>query len=970
MGKIKVLQINVDRRGAAQDLSLQTAASLRVDIILVSEPNRSALKRSTWYGDLQGNACIIRKNPGLRINDWGRGAGYVWVKTGNVYIYSVYISPNCSIESYQSFLQDLQESMSQQGDLVMIGGDFNAKSPLWGSPREDARGKILAEWMCSINLIVANVGEVPTFERGNSTSHIDVTMTTELFSNSINEWRVLDEESLSLHRYISFEVLSEGGGRKRVWSKRGLLKDRFAESIKKNRVLTARGMDLERYMRELGKEHDRARSKFRTDYHGNGVYWWTEQIEEQRRRTLRARRAMSRIRGNNNSLEEARERYRSERKTTKKMIEKEKARCWDKLCTELENDIWGEGYKIIKNSLKPKEPRVDMPNSKKIAIAEVLFPEHSRIEWEQSLVATEIEELTIGELGKAAERLKPGKAPGPDGVTPEAVKILVRENGEAVRDLLNRLLKECSFPVSWKEARLILIPKPGRDVADENGYRPICLLDTMAKLYEAIIVGRLEANIKRSAPLSDRQFGFRKGKSAIGAVQEVIKIIKQAGENKWRALILLDVKNAFNTANWKCIVNNLKRGGVSSSLVRVICDYLSNRSLKISGDYTKEINIGVPQGSVLGPTLWNILYDGVLGLDMPRDTALIAYADDLAAVVVDDSERGLVQKSNEVMARINAWMKEQGLTLAPQKTEVVVFCGMRRRREGGFNLEGVEIEAKATAKYLGITVDRHLAFGYHIENVCVKAERVASALSRLLPNIKGPNSSKRRVIASAIESILLYGAPVWVKGLSMTKYKQRMGSVQRKMALRVASAYRTVSSTAVLAIAGMVPIHLAALERKRVYESEGDKDASKIRERERTIGIWQVEYESSGNGEWTRRLIKNIGAWIRRSHGCVNYFLTQFLTGHGSFGAYLKKIKKKQNDECIFCEAQDTPEHAVFECPRSETARTMAEREVGASLTPDNVVELSLRNKRSWKCIMGMVEGIIKMREEGMRSME
>lgn len=250
----------------------------------------------------------------------------------------------------------------------MISGDFNTKSPLWGSPREDTKGKMLAEWVCSKNLVVANVGEAPTFERGNSRSHIDVTMTTELISNSIHDCIVLEEETLSLHRYIFFEVFSDGGGRNRVWSKKGLLKYRFAEAVKNNLYLTARGMNLESYMRELGKEHDRARSRFRTDCHGNGVYWWTEQIEEQGRKTLMARRAMTKIRGSNNSFEKVRERYRSERKIMKKMIVKEKARCWDELCVDLENDIWGESYKIITNSLKPKLPRVDMLSSKKIVM--------------------------------------------------------------------------------------------------------------------------------------------------------------------------------------------------------------------------------------------------------------------------------------------------------------------------------------------------------------------------------------------------------------------------------------------------------------------------------------------------------------------------------------------------------------------------------------------------------------------------
>lgn len=87
-----------------------------------------------------------------------------------------------------------------------MGGDFNAKSPLWGSPIEDRRGSILAEWMARMNLMVMNVGNKPTFQRDASQSIIDITIAKERAGRLVSGWRVLEEETLSLHNYIRYDV--------------------------------------------------------------------------------------------------------------------------------------------------------------------------------------------------------------------------------------------------------------------------------------------------------------------------------------------------------------------------------------------------------------------------------------------------------------------------------------------------------------------------------------------------------------------------------------------------------------------------------------------------------------------------------------------------------------------------------------------------------------------------------------------
>lgn len=125
-----------------------------------------------------------------------------------------------------------------------------------------------------------------------------------------------------------------------------------------------------------------------------------------------------------------------------------------------------------------------------------------------------MEEVTPQEVTAAAERMKTGKAAGEDGVTPEAMKLVVRENVATVAKLMNGLIRRGVFPQEWKIARLVLIPKSG----NANAYRPIFLLNTMAKLFEAVILYRLEIELQATGELNSMQFGFRKGRSSVGAI--------------------------------------------------------------------------------------------------------------------------------------------------------------------------------------------------------------------------------------------------------------------------------------------------------------------------------------------------------------------------------------------------------------------------------------------------------------------
>jgi len=142
---------------------------------------------------------------------------------------------------------------------------------------------------------------------------------------------------------------------------------------------------------------------------------------------------------------------------------------------------------------------------------------------------------------------------------------------------------------------------------------------------------------------------------------------------------------------------------------------------------------------------------------------------------------------------------------------------------------------------------------------------------------------------------MLYGAPCWEPYMVDSAWR-RLEVLWRRIGLKTTCAYNSVSHSAVAVVAAMPPLRLKAKERTDMYNL-GDKE----NRREDMMRKWQDLWESSTTGRWTFKLIPYIQKWVERTHGDVNFQLTQVLTGHGSFGSYLQRIKRRVGDECQLC---------------------------------------------------------------------
>lgn len=262
-------------------------------------------------------------------------------------------------------------------------------------------------------------------------------------------------------------------------------------------------------------------------------------------------------------------------------------------------------------------------------------------------------------------------------------------------------------------------------------------------------------------------------------------------------------------------------------------------------------------------------------------------------------------------------------------------------------------------------MDSKINFNDHAYMVAQKADEATSRLARIMPNTGCAKSKRRKLLASVTQSILMYGAPVWARHIRRKGW-EILNKTNRRMRLKVITAYRTVAKEAVEVLVGMPPTELQAEYRRSMSIVEERKNAE-----EKMILKWQARWEGGERGRWTRKLIKDVGKWHRRKHGTVDFHLTQALTGHGCFPEYLKRFVNADSEECWFCGHEvDDAFHTLFECDAWAEQRKTCSLTLGKEISPDNLVRMMLDSADKWNAITKYVNEVLKAKEEEERRIE
>jgi hypothetical protein len=313
------------------------------------------------------------------------------------------------------------------------------------------------------------------------------------------------------------------------------------------------------------------------------------------------------------------------------------------------------------------------------------------------------------EIRKIIGSLKKKKAPGPDNISNTALKLLPPKVVVTLAAIFNASLRLCHFPSRWKNATVIFIPKPGKNSKLPQSNRPISLLSSIGKVLEKVILTRLVKVTDENSTIPDEQFGFRPKHSTVDQLINVTEFIaKGFGQNQSTGAIFLDVAKAFDTVWHDGLVYKLHAAGVPMAMVRLLNSFLNRRVFHAKILSTqREIQAGVPQGSVLSPTLYAIF---TADIPKPDNTKIALYADDTAILVRSWSPEIISRDLQGAVENLESWFRTWRIDVNPEKSSAILFTKRHFRPVGEVAMFNRVIPWTTVVKYLGVKFDNHLTF--------------------------------------------------------------------------------------------------------------------------------------------------------------------------------------------------------------------------------------------------------------------
>ena len=311
---------------------------------------------------------------------------------------------------------------------------------------------------------------------------------------------------------------------------------------------------------------------------------------------------------------------------------------------------------------------------------------------------------------------------------------------------------------------MIAILKPGKDSTLPKSYRPISLLCHTYKLFERMILNRLNPLIKTM--IIDQQAGFRPGKYTTGQLLNLTQHIEDGYERGVvTGTVFVDLSAAYDTISHKLILNKIYRMTSDIKFTDLIGNLFSNRRyfVELNGQKSRWRNQknGLPQGSVLSPVLFNIYTN-----DQPihKDTRSFSYADDLCIATQDASFEKTQSTLSAALDSIGDYYEKNHLRANPDKTHTCVFHLRNRKANRQLNISwcGKKLEHTPSPIYLGVTLDRTLSYSTHITKVKAKTAARNNVLRKLANSKWGTHPSTIKTTALALcYSTAEYACPVW-----------------------------------------------------------------------------------------------------------------------------------------------------------------------------------------------------------------
>lgn len=731
------------------------------------------------------------------------------------FICAYYPGTSNNTQTLNLFKQDIIKLISNNNSFFIVG-DLNAKHRLWNNIRANQAGTILYDIMSHNNFTIHHP-QTPTYyppqARFTFPSTLDIILTNNLHTIShISTSNILTSD----HLPIEFSVdLTELNTQKLETTSRYDLADWSKFKFSLNQAIN------------IQQHHDHPYSEIEVD---NQLNYFTNALKQAidiavpkkviKKHAVELPRSLKDLISNRNTLRRQWQRSRDpilkhQLNLLNRRIHNEsfelRNRIFSKKIEELKigsRDFW-KSTKLLKSKLNAIPPLRDKQTNvilmtdeeKANAIANEfskshLISQHLSNALVRNQVRTSIIKLdetsnfnfvirtSPNEIKSIIKNLKPKKSPGSDGITNRSLKHLSKKCLVFLSHLFNNCFEICYFPQEWKISQIVALPKPNKNHSDPSNYRPISLLSSLSKIYEKIILNRLNIFIEDNEILPDEQFGFRSNHSTTQQLSRVVKHIKSNfNTKKSTGMVVMDIEKAFDSIWHDGLLHKMINLNIPVQIVKIIKSFLSNRSffVKIKKIVSKshQIPAGVPQGSSLSPVLYNLFT-----CDFPtfEDVEIALFADDTAIYSSHTFPNEIINNLESCVATLITYFTRWKIKVNISKTQTIFFTKRRALRylpQRNINFNNIELNWKTDIKYLGLTLDKSLLFSNHILNSRDKANKYIRILYPLINRKSKLNIKNKLLIVKCIfRPMLLYAGEVW--GEAAETHIKKLQIIQNK----------------------------------------------------------------------------------------------------------------------------------------------------------------------------------------------
>ena len=384
---------------------------------------------------------------------------------------------------------------------------------------------------------------------------------------------------------------------------------------------------------------------------------------------------------------------------------------------------------------------------------------------------------------------------------------IIKENGYIFADFIhatiNTTINKNEFLIYLKLADVISVFKNGSNNSKHN-YRPISILKNISKVYERVMFKQIGEFMENY--FSKFQLGFRKGQITQQCLIALIEKWKSATDKgKSFGALLTDLSKAFDCLPLELLIAKLHAYGFTLAALRLVHSYLSNRKqrTKIDESYSswEEILFGVPQGSILGPLLFNIFISDLL--IMMDDTNIAKYADDSTPFVSGDTPLSVITSLENAAEKLFEWFANNHMKANHDKCHLL----MSTLTPISIKIKDYIIKNSDNEKLLGVTVDANLNFNCHLENILKKASKNVHVLARITPYMSIPK--RKLLMNSFFTSQFNYCPLAWMcHSRTMNNKINRLN----ERCLRIVHSDKTSSYEKLLKKDGSVTIHTRNLQ--------------------------------------------------------------------------------------------------------------------------------------------------------------